>query len=74
MKRNDPFSKLKHQFPLLIFNKSTTQIASAIALTAYASSSDRDYALRIGFEKYFSQPIEPQVLVQAIVSLVKEKT
>lgn len=43
----------------------------AIALTAYASSSDRDYALRIGFEKYFSKPIEPAVLVRAIVSLVQ---
>jgi PAS domain S-box-containing protein len=42
----------------------------AIALTAYASSSDRDYSLRIGFEKYFSKPIEPEVLVRAIVSLV----
>jgi PAS domain S-box-containing protein len=41
----------------------------AIALTAYASSSDREYALRIGFERYFSKPIEPAVLVQAIVSL-----
>ncbi|MEN9870567.1 MAG: hypothetical protein RLZZ171_1555 [Cyanobacteriota bacterium] len=43
----------------------------AIALTAYASSSDRDYALRIGFEQYFSKPIEPEVFVQAIVSLVR---
>ncbi|NJO97699.1 MAG: response regulator [Pleurocapsa sp. CRU_1_2] len=42
-----------------------------IALTAYASSSDRDYALRIGFDKYFSKPIEPAVLVRAIVSLVR---
>jgi PAS domain S-box-containing protein len=41
----------------------------AIALTAYASSSDRDRALRIGFDKYFSKPIEPEVLVAAIVSL-----
>jgi CheY-like chemotaxis protein len=38
----------------------------AIALTAYASSSDRDYSLRIGFEQYFSKPIEPAVLVAAI--------
>ncbi len=42
----------------------------AIALTAYTSSSDRDYALRIGFEKYFSKPIEPEILVQAIASLI----
>jgi PAS domain S-box-containing protein len=43
----------------------------AIALTAYASSSDRDYALRMGFEKYFSKPIEPEVLIAAIVSLIR---
>jgi PAS domain S-box-containing protein len=43
----------------------------AIALTAYASSSDRDHALRIGFDRYFSKPIEPAVLVRAIVSLVR---
>ncbi|MBW4535540.1 MAG: PAS domain-containing protein [Pleurocapsa minor HA4230-MV1] len=45
----------------------------AIALTAYASSSDRDYALRIGFEKYFSKPIEPEVLMRTIVSLIKDQ-
>jgi PAS domain S-box-containing protein len=32
MKRNDPFSWLKHQLPLVAFNKSTAQIASAIAI------------------------------------------
>lgn len=42
----------------------------AIALTAYASSSDRDYSLRLGFEQYFSKPIDPAVLVAAIVSLI----
>jgi PAS domain S-box-containing protein len=44
----------------------------AIALTAYASSSDRDYSLRIGFERYFSKPVEPEVLVAEIVSLIRE--
>jgi CheY-like chemotaxis protein/anti-sigma regulatory factor (Ser/Thr protein kinase) len=43
----------------------------AIALTAYASSSDRDYTLRMGFEQYFSKPIDPEILVQAIVSLIQ---
>lgn len=42
----------------------------AIALTAYASSSDRDYSLRLGFEKYFSKPIDPEVLITAIVNLI----
>jgi CheY-like chemotaxis protein/two-component sensor histidine kinase len=44
----------------------------AIALTAYASSSDLDYSLRVGFEQYFSKPIEPAVLIAAIVSVVRE--
>jgi hypothetical protein len=27
----------------------------------------------MGFEKYFSKPIEPEILVQAIVSLLKAR-
>ncbi len=45
----------------------------AIALTAYASSSDREYALRLGFEQYFSKPVEPEHLIQGIVSLIRRK-
>jgi PAS domain S-box-containing protein len=43
----------------------------AIALTAYASSNDRDYSLRIGFDRYFSKPIEPNFLIRAITSLLQ---
>lgn len=61
-----------HQLLQQIRNRYPERPIPAIALTAYASSSDRDYALRIGFEQYFSKPIEPEVLVRAIVSLVRE--
>lgn len=45
----------------------------AIALTAYTSSSDREYSMRIGFEKYFSKPIEPEALVQYIISSIGKR-
>lgn len=44
----------------------------AIALTAYASSSDKEYALRLGFEQYFSKPVEPENLIQGIVNLITQ--
>jgi CheY-like chemotaxis protein len=61
-----------HQLLQQIRTRNPERQIPAIALTAYASSSDRDYALRIGFEKYFSKPIEPEVLVRAIVSLIRD--
>lgn len=42
----------------------------AIALTAYTSSSEREYSMRIGFERCFSKPIEPEALVQYIISSI----
>lgn len=45
----------------------------AIALTAYASSSDKEYALRLGFEQYCSKPVEPENLIQGIVNLIKNQ-
>ncbi|HEY9878766.1 MAG TPA: PAS domain-containing protein [Leptolyngbyaceae cyanobacterium] len=42
----------------------------AIALTAYAGEFDQRRALQAGFQKHISKPIEPQVLIKAIVELV----
>jgi PAS domain S-box-containing protein len=42
----------------------------AIALTAYALETDRHQAILAGFQKHVSKPIEPDMLVQAIVSLI----
>ncbi|MDZ8225967.1 PAS domain S-box protein [Nostoc sp. ChiVER01] len=43
----------------------------AIALTAYAGEMNQQQALKAGFHKHISKPIEPMMLVQAISSLVR---
>jgi len=40
----------------------------AIALTAYAGESDRLQALAAGFHHHISKPIEPEILIQAILT------
>jgi signal transduction histidine kinase/ActR/RegA family two-component response regulator len=42
----------------------------AIALTAYAGESDRDLALRSGFQQHLAKPIEPDKLIKAIATLL----
>jgi PAS domain S-box-containing protein len=42
----------------------------AIAITAYASESDRQQALSAGFQHHISKPIEPELLMQAIQTLL----
>ncbi|MEH1943098.1 MAG: ATP-binding protein [Nostoc sp.] len=43
----------------------------AIALTAYAGEMNQQQALKAGFHKHISKPVEPRMLVQAISSLVR---
>ncbi|AUB34512.1 DNA-binding response regulator, OmpR family, containings REC and winged-helix [Nostoc flagelliforme CCNUN1] len=43
----------------------------AIALTAYAGEMNQQQALKAGFHRHISKPIEPMMLVQAISSLVR---
>ncbi len=43
----------------------------AIALTAYAGEMNQQQALKAGFHKHISKPIDPKTLVQAISSLVR---
>jgi len=43
----------------------------AIALTAYASEFDQQQALQAGFQQHLAKPIEPDVLIRAIVKLFK---
>lgn len=45
----------------------------AIALTAYASGSDRQKALESGFQTHLAKPVDPQVLVQTIIDLLKPR-
>jgi PAS domain S-box-containing protein len=44
----------------------------AIALTAYAGEIDYQQAISAGFQRHISKPVEPEVLIQAIVNLVEQ--
>jgi CheY-like chemotaxis protein/two-component sensor histidine kinase len=45
----------------------------AIALTAYAGECDHQQALKVGFQKHISKPVEARKLVAAITDLVSAK-
>lgn len=45
----------------------------AIALTAYAGETYQQQVIAAGFQKHIAKPIEPEVLVQAIASLVHSR-
>ncbi|WP_256871805.1 ATP-binding protein [Nostoc sp. TCL26-01] len=42
----------------------------AIALTAYAGEIDEKQALKVGFQRHLSKPVEPDHLIKAIVTLI----
>jgi CheY-like chemotaxis protein len=42
----------------------------AIALTAFARTADRNQAMQVGFSRHVTKPVEPQSLLDAIVSLL----
>jgi PAS domain S-box-containing protein len=44
----------------------------AIALTAYARTEDRDRAIAAGFQQHLAKPIEPDVLIAAILHLIPD--
>ena len=46
----------------------------AIALTAYAGDYDQKRAITAGFQQHISKPIDPEILVQAIVNLIRPIT
>ncbi|HEY9906084.1 MAG TPA: PAS domain S-box protein [Thermosynechococcaceae cyanobacterium] len=45
----------------------------AIALTAYAGEYNQQQALKAGFQRHVAKPVEPEILIRAIVTLVREK-
>ncbi|MEH2252441.1 PAS domain-containing hybrid sensor histidine kinase/response regulator [Nostoc sp.] len=45
----------------------------AIALTAYAGEMNQQQALAAGFQMHISKPVDPDVLMKAIVDLIKPK-
>jgi PAS domain S-box-containing protein len=44
-----------------------------VALTAYASLQDRERALRLGFDRYLTKPIEPGPLSRMVADLVRRR-
>ncbi len=43
---------------------------SAIALSAYAGELDRQRALNVGFQRYLTKPVDPEVLVKMLCNLI----
>ncbi|MBD2448946.1 PAS domain-containing protein [Nostoc sp. FACHB-152] len=43
----------------------------AIALTAYAGEINEQQALAAGFQKHLSKPIDPDILVQAVIKIIR---
>lgn len=43
----------------------------AVALTALAGSQDRDRAIHAGYQMHLSKPVDPEVLINAVASLVQ---
>ncbi|MDX2100474.1 MAG: PAS domain S-box protein [Leptolyngbyaceae cyanobacterium bins.59] len=62
-----------YQFIRQVRSRPQFQPLPAIALTAYAYESDREMALKVGYQRHLTKPIEPTVLVQAILELLSEK-
>ncbi|MBI4782066.1 MAG: response regulator [Oscillatoriophycideae cyanobacterium NC_groundwater_1537_Pr4_S-0.65um_50_18] len=44
----------------------------AIALTAYVGEHDQQQSLKAGFQRHIAKPVQPDVLVKAIASLIRE--
>ncbi|MFN6494569.1 ATP-binding protein [Nostoc sp. DedQUE03] len=53
----------------VLFAKQARQIP-AIALTAYAGEINQQQALKSGFQKHLSKPVEPEELVKAIATVI----
>jgi CheY-like chemotaxis protein len=50
-------------------DKKTHRQTKCVAVTAYATSADRETTLNAGFDAYVAKPFEPAELVQTVVSL-----
>jgi hypothetical protein len=44
----------------------------AIALTAYASITDEERSLQVGFQRHLTKPVEPEILITEIIHLVQD--
>uniref|UniRef100_A0A7C3KG63 Circadian input-output histidine kinase CikA n=1 Tax=Oscillatoriales cyanobacterium SpSt-418 TaxID=2282169 RepID=A0A7C3KG63_9CYAN len=43
----------------------------AVALTAYAAEIDQQRAIQVGFQRHITKPVEPEVLVKAVSTLLE---
>jgi PAS domain S-box-containing protein len=43
----------------------------AIALTAFAGEINRQQALKVGFQRHLAKPVEPNLLIQAVLAVFK---
>ena len=49
----------------------SVQIVPAIAVTAYATESDRAHALAVGFQEHVSKPVDPAHLIETIHDVLR---
>jgi CheY-like chemotaxis protein len=50
-------------------DRKSNRQTKCVAVTAYATSADRETTLNAGFDAYVAKPFEPAELVQTVVSL-----
>ncbi|MBE9008870.1 response regulator [Pseudanabaenaceae cyanobacterium LEGE 13415] len=50
--------------------KQQSAIPTAIALTAYAGELNQQQAIEVGFQRHLAKPIEPEILVQTVKTLI----
>jgi CheY-like chemotaxis protein len=51
------------------FDKKEQLQTKCVAVTAYATPTDRDIALKSGYDAYIAKPFEPEELVQTVAQL-----
>jgi signal transduction histidine kinase/DNA-binding response OmpR family regulator len=68
MPNEDGYSLIKR---LRQMNSDRAQKIPAVALTAYATDEDRLRALEAGFHTHVAKPIEPEIFVSSIASVLK---
>lgn len=64
-------SSLAPDDSLVSQHSSVPSLIPAIALTGYATHKDRDRALAAGYQLHLAKPVEPEVLVAAILKLLR---
>ena len=55
-------------------NTPEAQAVPAVAITAYARSSDRERALAAGFLRYVIKPVDPEELVRVVASVLETRS